>query len=128
MTVFKSKSVKLLQEYLKERGVVYLRLGRATSLKELCILAKITDIEIDPDRSDTVANKLATSNRFEMIKCENADDDSNLTANIGIVFQDAKIGIFDVFTNLIGFVMHESNEMKGVLYWAHCINSDSMDR
>ena len=99
MDYFKGKTVKCLQNYLKERGVTYSGLRKA-SLEQLCIQAKELGIEIDPDglvenREEIISHKLQVPG--EQVILENPSSLKSLSTNIGVL-KNCMFNIFDIFT------------------------------
>ena len=100
MSDFKGKSVKELQEYLKERGVVFSGLRKA-SLEELCISANQVGLDVDPDglkenRDDVIQEKLILPDGSKLELPTNMD---GMSTNIAVI-KDAVFNIFDIFSYL----------------------------
>ena len=81
MNDFAGKTVKQLQEYLKERGVITSNM-RKQQLIKLCETASSLNIEVDPDgihedKSKNIRNKLTTKDDIELkvpFLCDTTDD------------------------------------------------------
>ena len=103
MSLFKHKSVKQLQSFLKDHGVTFADLRKPT-LIELCDCAVEIGLEIDPDglvedREEVITSKLVTpdntilSNPLSKPDSEFSNDLSHLPP----------ISIFDMYNYLVSF-------------------------
>ena len=111
MDSFKGKSVKELQKYLRDRGVVTARYLKA-GLLELCRAAEQLGIEIDPDgliedRHEIVSSKL----RVEGGELEIPPLLSDYSTNIGIL---PLLSIFDIYNYLISFTDYTHGTFRDV--------------
>jgi len=105
---FGTKSVKVLQRYLKDRGVIF---GdqRKPALVELCELAAEVGIEIDPDRlvedrQDVINRKLC----FVDV-CLTSPNKLSGISNISCV---PVLSIFDIYNYLLGFSDYNHSTLR----------------
>ena len=116
MDNFTTKSVKILQEYLKDRGVVFSGICKA-NLVELFNAAAAIGLEIDPDglvedREEVVLDKL----RLHQSVLQLPSLLDQYTKNIAMLPQ---VNIFDVYNYLVTFkdydhaVFRDVTKMEG---------------
>ncbi|KAL4235340.1 hypothetical protein ACF0H5_006975 [Mactra antiquata] len=100
MDSFRTKSVKHLQEFLKERGVVFSDTRKA-DLVELCTLALEVNVEVDPDglvedREEVWSEKISIGNNNFLMNPYLISGSADISAL-------PTISIFDIYNYLVSF-------------------------
>ena len=108
MDKFKSSSVKELQQYLKQRGVIFAN-TRKVDLIELCKCAAEVNIEVDPDglvedRNEVLKAKLCVNGKTFI--------NPQLLAGTSDLSKIPHVSIFDIYNYLLGYDGFTHNTLR----------------